>query len=144
MPSIPGLVFGVIKKKNTFTTQFQTTLVALPIKWNCTCWQVIYCTNKHIQMSLWIICLDDKLLHKQHFYTCFTCGNCEQLNCTFISQGFYDNLPTAGLWMRSQPKQVRVPSPGCKWHHHFTEKVFTGWGTLSVNTNQRIDGAERY
>ena len=48
-------------------------------------------------MSLLIICLEDKLLHKQHLHTCFTSGKCEQLKCTFISQGFYDNLQTTEL-----------------------------------------------
>lgn len=50
---------------------------------------------------------------------------------------------TAGLWMRSLLKQVQVTSPGCKWHHDFTEKVFTGWGTLSVNANQCIHWEQR-
>lgn len=32
--------------------------------------------------------------------------------------------------MRSQSKQVRFTSPGSKWPHDFTEKVFTGWCML--------------
>lgn len=81
-----SLVFSVIK--TTFTTQNSFWLhSALPIKCNCNCWQVINCNNKHIPARLLIICLEDKLLHKQHFHTCFTSGNYEQLNCTFISQG---------------------------------------------------------